>query len=347
MSDGKIRDCGSRTAAAAASPLLRIRGMRKQFRLEAGLFGSDKKQVYAVNGVSLTVAKGETYGLVGESGSGKSTLAKCLVNVYPYDEGEVLFYDSGTPYSLDVKSRKKYPALTHKIKYIFQDPAASLNPRMTVEEILTIGVRYAKLMSRSEARQKALFLTDAVGLTRDSLDRRPADFSGGQRQRISLARALMSSPDLLICDEVVSALDVSVQGQILNLLTDLKKEFGFSMLFIAHDLGVVSYISDRIGVMYGGRLTEEAEARELFSSPMHPYTRLLLASVPRADGRFLQVSAGGEPFDAVNPPPGCPFAPRCPFVNDDCRKKEWLSGCRNATAESRYCLCLKCGQLSR
>lgn len=338
---------GTPAAAAAVSPLLRIRGIGKQFRLEAGLFGSDKKRVYAVNGVSFAVGKGETYGLVGESGSGKSTLAKCLVNVYPYDEGEAFFYDHGIPYSLDTLSRKKHPVLAHKIKYIFQDPAASLDPRMTVEEILTIGVRYAKILSRPEARKKALFLTDAVGLTRDSLDRRPSDFSGGQRQRISLARALMSNPELLICDEVVSALDVSVQGQILNLLTDLKKEFGFSMLFIAHDLGVVSYISDRIGVMYGGRLMEEAEARELFRCPMHPYTRLLLASVPRADGDFLRVPSVGEPFDAVNPPSGCPFAPRCSFADDKCRKKEWLSDSRSVASESRYCLCVKYDQLSR
>lgn len=333
--------------AAVKEPLLQIRGIKKQFRLEAGLFGSDRKHVYAVNGVSLSVGKGETYGLVGESGSGKSTLAKCLVHVYPYDAGEALFYDNGTVYSLDSLSRKKHSSLAHKIKYIFQDPAASLDPRMTVEDILTIGVRYAKILTRPEARKKAMFLIDAVGLPRDSLSRRPADFSGGQRQRISLARALMTSPDLLICDEVVSALDVSVQGQILNLLADLKKEFGFSMLFIAHDLGVVSYISDRIGVMYGGCLMEEADAQELFYRPMHPYTQLLLSSVPRADGGFLQVSAAGEPFDAVNPLPGCPFAPRCPFADDECKKKEWLPDRRNEAAGSRYCRCLKFGQLSR
>lgn len=346
MNDFSKTAAVSASAAAAPPPLLQIRNIRKRFRLEAGLFGSDRKLVYAVNGVSLTVGRGETYGLVGESGSGKSTLAKCLVNVYPYDEGEALFFDGSTVYSLDAASRKKNPILNRKIKYVFQDPAASLDPRMTVEEILTIGVRYAKLMSRQEARRRALTLTDAVGLPSDSLARRPVDFSGGQRQRISLARALMSSPDLLICDEVVSALDVSVQGQILNLLTDLKREFGFSMLFIAHDLGVVSYISDRVGVMYGGRLMEEAAALQLFRSPMHPYTQLLLASVPRADGAFLRNPSAGEPFDAVNPPPGCPFAPRCPHAGEECREKKNPAG-RYGAAGSHFCDCGKTVQLSR
>lgn len=346
MSNVSPADAAVSAESAATVPLLQISNIRKRFRLEAGIFGTDRKLVHAVNGVSLTVGRGETYGLVGESGSGKSTLAKCLVNVYPYDEGEARFFDGSTVYSLDAESRKKNPALNFRIKYVFQDPAASLDPRMSVEEILTIGVRYAKLMSREEARRRAVILTDAVGLPADSLLRRPADFSGGQRQRISLARALMSSPDLLICDEVVSALDVSVQGQILNLLTDLKKEFGFSMLFIAHDLGVVSYISDRIGVMYGGRLMEEAEARQLFRSPMHPYTQLLLGSVPSADGAFLRNPPAGEPFDAVNPPEGCPFVPRCPYADEECRRQKNPAD-RLGTAGENFCDCAKAGQLSR
>lgn len=325
--------------------LLKVRGVTKRFRLEAGLFASGKKQVFALNGVSFSVAEGETYGLVGESGSGKSTLAKCIADVYSCDEGEMIFFSRGAAFRLDAAERKRHPLLNQKIKYVFQDPAASLDPRMTVEEILTIGVRYAKLYSRSQARDKAAFLLEAVGMAADSLKRRPADFSGGQRQRISLARALMSDPELLICDEVVSALDVSIRGQILNLLNRLKKEFGFAMLFIAHDLSVVSYISDRIGVMYGGRLMEEGSVRELFDRPLHPYTQLLLSCVPDVGGEFLRTSGSGEPFDAVNPPIGCPFAPRCPIADSECRKKDALSAVR--ASKERLCLCLKRNQLSK
>ena len=308
--------------------LLKVRDVTKRFRLEAGLFASGKKQVFALNGVSFSVAEGETYGLVGESGSGKSTLAKCIADVYSCDEGEMIFFSRGAAFRLDAAERKRHPLLNQKIKYVFQDPAASLDPRMTVEEILTIGVRYAKLYSRSQARDKAAFLLEAVGMAADSLKRRPADFSGGQRQRISLARALMSDPELLICDEVV-----------------LKKEFGFAMLFIAHDLSVVSYISDRIGVMYGGRLMEEGAVRELFDRPLHPYTQLLLSCVPDAGGEFLRTSGSGEPFDAVNPPIGCPFAPRCPIADSECRKKDALSAVR--ASKERLCLCLKRNQLSK
>ena len=325
--------------------LLKVRDVTKRFRLEAGLFASGKKRVFALNGVSFSVAEGETYGLVGESGSGKSTLAKCIAGVYPCDEGEMIFFGRDGTFRLDAAEGRRHPLLSRKIKYVFQDPAASLDPRMTVEEILTIGVRYAKLYTRSGAREKATALLEAVGMAADSLKRRPADFSGGQRQRISLARALMSDPELLICDEVVSALDVSIRGQILNLLNRLKKEFGFAMLFIAHDLSVVSYISDRIGVMYGGRLMEEGAVRELFDRPLHPYTQLLLSCVPDAGGEFLRTSGSGEPFDAVNPPIGCPFAPRCPIADPECRKKDALSAVR--ASKERLCLCLKRNQLSK
>ena len=203
-----------------------------------GQKSSECRELLKVRGVSFSVAEGETYGLVGESGSGKSTLAKCIAGVYSCDEGEMIFSGRDGTFRLDAAEGRRHPLLSRKIKYVFQDPAASLDPRMTVEEILTIGVRYAKLYTRSGAREKATALLEAVGMAADSLKRRPADFSGGQRQRISLARALMSDPELLICDEVVSALDVSIRGQILNLLNRLKKEFGFAMLFIAHDLSV-------------------------------------------------------------------------------------------------------------
>lgn len=323
--------------------LLRLKGVGKRFRLGAGIFSSEQRSVHALNQVSLTILKGETYGLVGESGSGKSTLAKCLVNVYPFDEGEAIFYDS-QDFVLNQKTWKQFPFLRQKIKYVFQDPAASLDPRLTIEEILTIGVRNAKLLKADEARNRGVELLEAVGLNSDAFKRRPADFSGGQRQRISLARALMSRPKLLICDEVVSALDVSVQGQILNLLVKLKQEYGFSMLFIAHDLGVVSYMSDRVGVMYGGQLLEQSSAKELFQNPRHPYSQLLLSSMPQANGEFLSQKAMGEPFDPLNPPLGCPFAPRCPLVHEDCQKKESLTPVEEAGS---FCRCIKNGYLSK
>ena len=263
--------------------MLKVQNLYKRFNLEAGFFAREERYVYAVNGVSFTVGDQEIYGLVGESGCGKTTTARTIVQMYAPDAGSIHFTEqSGKTYDVQSLGRSELAALRGKIKYVFQDPARSLNPRMTILEILTAGYRYSPYWpGPKQALEEAKAVMVDVGLQASDLDRRPADFSGGQRQRISIARALMVKPELLICDEVVSALDVSIQGQILNLLLRLKEEYQLSMLFIAHDLAVVSYISDRIGVMYRGLMMEEATARELTARPLHPYTRHLYAAIPQ------------------------------------------------------------------
>ena len=261
--------------------MLEIRRLYKRFNLHAGLFATTDRFVYAVNGIDLTIAPGEIYGLVGESGCGKTTLARLIVGVYPVDSGAITFGVDQQQWYLHSLSSEERRVVRAAIKYIFQDPARSLNPRLRVFDILVAGYRYSPLWDgKTQARDRAAAALQAVGLKADDLKRRPADFSGGQRQRIAIARALIAEPRLLICDEVVSALDVSTQSQILNLLLELRAQFRFSMLFIAHDLSVVSYICDRVGVMYRGLLVEEADARSLASRRLHPYTDYLYAAIP-------------------------------------------------------------------
>jgi oligopeptide/dipeptide ABC transporter ATP-binding protein len=282
--------------------------------------------VYAVNDVSFSIGKNESYGLVGESGCGKTTTARLLVRMYESDGGSISFNDSIDVRRLQFGELKKY---REKVKYVFQDPARSLNPRMTIYEVLVSGYRYSsRWPGNRQARIEAASILEEVGLSEADLERRPAEFSGGQRQRISIARGLLVEPELLICDEVVSALDVSIQGQILNLLLDIRSRRELSFLFIAHDLKVASYFCDRIGVMYRGELMEEAPAENLYRNAKHPYTRLLFSAASRgpldisgAKTAGTEAAPAGEVKTATERIAGCAFAERCPLVEERCLRE--------------------------
>jgi len=311
---------------AEADSVISVSNLRKRFNLEAGFFARLGRYVHAVNGVSLVIGRNETYGLVGESGCGKTTTARLLVRMYEADEGEISFRGR-TGNIEDVRSLKgqEFKRYRERVKYVFQDPARSLNPRMTVYEVLTSGARWSTLKRKSAEkaalRDEAAAILEEVGLSAADLDRRPAEFSGGQRQRISIARGLLMEPDLLICDEVVSALDVSIQGQILNLLLDLKSRRELSFLFIAHDLKVACYFCDRIGVMYRGEIMEEAPAAEIWSHGLHPYTELLFSSVNMGKDT-PSVSSQSKTTSATTESSGCAFASRCANAEDRCFREK-------------------------
>lgn len=294
--------------------MLKVENIYKKFNLQAGLFARYGEFVYAVNGVDLQLAKGESYGLVGESGCGKTTIARLIAGVYPVDSGRIVFAHGEESLSRQAAlSSLQKQTLIRNVRYIFQDPARSLNPRMTIHSILTDGYKYSGLHTTKEAaRMRAIEVLEQVGLSEEDLIRRPPEFSGGQRQRISIARALMTKPQLLICDEVVSALDVSVQSQIINLLVHIKKSENLTMLFISHDLGIVSYISDRVGVAYGGRIVEEGEAREILKNHLHPYTKLLYSSVSDELSFKPNETKNDEVYDSTTSLHECPFYARCP-----------------------------------
>ncbi|GHV91042.1 peptide ABC transporter ATP-binding protein [Spirochaetia bacterium] len=290
--------------------IITVEHLQKRFNLEAGFFARFGRFVYAVNDISFHIGENETYGLVGESGCGKTTTARLLVRMYESDGGRIIYRDNTEVGSLGRRELKQY---REKVKYVFQDPARSLNPRMSIYEVLVSGCRGSSRWPRGSGREKQLreaaaAILEEVGLGKEDLERRPSEFSGGQRQRISIARGLLMQPDLLICDEVVSALDVSIQGQILNLLLDLRNKRDLSFLFITHDLKVACYFCDRIGVMYRGELMEEAPAAELYKRGLHPYTKLLfsLENAPVKNSKLLITAAG------------CPFAERCPIAEERC-----------------------------
>lgn len=314
----KLETAASPKAAAAQSPLiLRAENLFKSFNLEAGFFAKKDQLVYAVNDISFDLRRGETLGIVGESGCGKSTTARMLVRMYEPTSGRVLYYpqakEAGGQNIFDYK-KKALDDYRRKVKYIFQDPARSLNPRMSAFGVLTDAFKYSpQKVSKEELRALAEKTFLEVGLTVRHLEKRPSEFSGGQRQRVSIARALMMNPELLICDEVVSALDVSIQGQILNLLQDLRASKNLSFIFITHDLKVAGWFCDRIAVMYRGVMVEEAPAATLFKNARHPYTKILFDG---AQGKAQASSV--EVKTTLTQETGCPFAHRCPYAKAEC-----------------------------
>ncbi|TWI58199.1 ABC transporter ATP-binding protein [Halalkalibacter nanhaiisediminis] len=297
--------------------LLEIKGLKKFFPVKNPI-GITEAFVKAVNDVSFHLVEGETYGLVGESGCGKSTMGRTVLRLIEASEGEVLY--KGTDiFQLNSKELRK---LRQDLQMVFQDPFSSLNPRKRIGDIIEEPMIIHKLGTKKERIDRVMDILQKVGLQPEQYYRYPHEFSGGQRQRIGLARALVVNPKLIICDEPVSALDVSIQSQIINLLQELQDEYKLTYLFIAHDLSVVRHISDRIGVMYLGKMVEEAPTDKLFSNPLHPYTQALLSAVPHPNPEMKQerVKLRGEIPSPMNPPSGCVFHTRCPFVIDACRK---------------------------
>ncbi len=300
------------------TPLIEVREVRKHFPIGGGLFGGPRAWVRAVDGVSLAIQPGETLGLVGESGSGKSTLGRLMLRLIEPTAGEVAFEGR----SLLALGARELRALRREMQIIFQDPYGSLDPRMRVESIVGEGLAIHAHGTRAQRRARVRELLELVGLPPEAARRYPHEFSGGQRQRIGIARALAVGPRFVVADEAVSALDVSIQAQILNLLQDLGRRLGLTMLFIAHDLRIVEHLSDRVAVMYLGKIVELASREAFYSNPHHPYTRALLSAVPVPDPRQRRqrMVVGGDVPSPVEPPPGCAFHPRCPHAEDVCRR---------------------------
>lgn len=308
------------TTGPAKEVLLSVRNLSKKFPIKGGLLGREVGAVRAVQNISFDIYKGETLGLVGESGCGKSTLGRCILRLIEPTEGQVLFKGQDIT-RLGAEEMRK---LRRNMQIVFQDPYASLNPRMNIEEILGEPLTIHQLANTKEEKRKRIFeLLDLVGLRKEAISRYPHEFSGGQRQRICIARALAVQPEFLVCDEPVSALDVSIQAQIVNLLQDLQKELKLTYLFIAHDLKVVEHISSRVAVMYLGKIAEIAEAEELYAHPKHPYTKALLSAIPIPDPDYQhdRVILQGDVPSPLNPPSGCFFHPRCPVVQDKCKSE--------------------------
>ena len=318
-----------------SAPLLQVEGLHKHFPIgKKGLLGKPAQWLRAVDGVSFEIGRGETLGLVGESGCGKSTCARSIVGLYPPTAGRVVY--DGT--EISGMTRKERAPYRRKIQMIFQDPYASLDPRQTVASILAEPLKIHRLARPRERKLRAMQLLDAVGLNPRHIHRYPHEFSGGQRQRIGVARALAMEPDLIICDEPVSALDVSIQAQVVNLLEELQERFNLSYLFIAHDLAVVRHICDRVAVMYLGKVVEIATRDELFENPQHPYTRALMSAVPHPDPKIERtrerIVLEGDVPSPLDPPTGCRFHPRCverhKVTGDLCSTVEPELGTRSA-----------------
>jgi oligopeptide/dipeptide ABC transporter ATP-binding protein len=300
----------------SAEALLHVRGLKKYFPVRRGWLQRVDDYVRAVDGVDLTIQPRQTLGLVGESGCGKSTVARLIIRLL-HPDGGVVHFNGRDITRLDERAFKP---LRREIQMIFQDPYSSLNPRMTVAQSIADGVRMAGITHKADQHQRILQLLEMVGLPTASADRYPHEFSGGQRQRVGIARALSVSPQLVLCDEPISALDVSIQAQIINLLKDLQQELGLSYLFISHDLNVVGYICDHVCVMYRGRIVESAPAADLFDRPVHPYTLKLLAAVPDT-GEVGWTPLTGSDSTRIPPPDGCPFGDQCPEFETECAQQ--------------------------
>ena len=306
---------------SGSRPLLEVNGLKKHFPISSGLMGLTTGYVYAVDGVSFDISKGETLSLVGESGCGKSTVGKAILRLYPITEGEV--YLGGE--RIDNMPASQLRPMRQRVQVVFQDPFSSLNPRMKVRDILAEPItNFGLAHGRREVTERVEALMDKVRLPRDAINRFPHEFSGGQRQRIGIARALAPGADLIICDEAVSALDVSVKAQIINLLVDLQDELGLALLFISHDLATVEHLTHRVAVMYLGKIVEICDRRTLFGQSHHPYTRALLSAVPVPDptAKRQRIILTGDVPSPINPPSGCRFHTRCPFAFDRCRVEE-------------------------
>jgi oligopeptide/dipeptide ABC transporter ATP-binding protein len=306
---------------ATGKALLEAKNIVKYFPIKGGVFMKEIAAVKAVDGVSLTIDEGETVGLVGESGCGKTTFGRAILRLEEPTSGEI-YFEGESILSYD---KNKMQALRENMQIIFQDPFSSLNPRKTVAHIIGEPLLVHGMRSRKKREEKVLELLRVVGLRKEHMRRYPHQFSGGQRQRIGVARALALHPKLIVCDEAVSALDVSIQAQVINLLKDLQDEFGLTYLFISHDLSVVEHVSDRVAVMYLGKIVEFAPSQALYRTPLHPYTQALLSAVPVPDPALKsneRIILKGDVPSPIDPPPGCSFHPRCLFAKDICSQRE-------------------------
>ena len=307
-----------------ANKLVEVKNLKKHFTItESGgkLFHPNKSILKAVDDVSFDIYEGETFGLVGESGCGKTTLGRTIMRLYDVTDGTILF--NGT--DISKMSQKELRSIRKDVHMIFQDPYASLDPRMTVSEIIMESMQNDTELPASKRRERVLELLDLVGLNSDHANRYPHEFSGGQRQRVGIARSLAANPKFIVCDEPISALDVSIQAQVVNLLKELQHKLGLTYLFIAHDLSMVQYISDRVGVMYLGKMVELADSDTLYSRPMHPYTQALISAIPVPDPDLerskRRLIVEGEVPSPINPPHGCPFHTRCPKAGEKCKQE--------------------------
>jgi peptide/nickel transport system ATP-binding protein len=302
-------------------PLLQVNDLKKHFAVRGGLFSRRSGWVYAVDGVSFEVARGETLSLVGESGCGKSTVGRAILRLFDITAGQIVLDGR----RIDDLSPEGLRGMRRRVQVVFQDPFSSLNPRMRVRDILAEPIRnFGLAKSATDLAARLAKLMDTVRLPRDALNRRPHEFSGGQRQRIGIARALAAEPELIVCDEAVSALDVSVKAQIVNLLQDLQDQFGLALLFISHDLAIVEHMTHRVAVMYLGKIVEMAPRQQIFTAPKHPYTKALLSAVPVPEPGAARnpIILKGDVPSPIHPPSGCRFHTRCPLVFDRCRSEE-------------------------